>query len=292
MPSIIRQALSDRIRRLPELQEFLRDFRTVTGLPVEFVGSLGHRDASREIAPLCRMFQQSNRGCQLCTATVQQLLARAVSEPADVRCDAGMLESAVPLRAGGQTFGYFIVGGHFTAGADASARNRIRHHLERLGAGASGDEVERACAQSRTLDPEQHAALIRMLVLAAKHLVLSITDNLAEPTEKLPPLVRAACEHARRSFRQEASLSQIARRLGVSTAHLCRVFHQSTGLRFREYVGRLRAEHARDLLLGCDKTITEIAFEAGFQSISQFNRVFRSVHGTSPQELRRAASAK
>jgi transcriptional regulator GlxA family with amidase domain len=58
-------------------------------------------------------------------------------------------------------------------------------------------------------------------------------------------------------------------------------------MRCREYVGRLRAEHARILLLTTDRPITEIAFAAGFQSISQFNRIFRAMHGSSPQDLRR-----
>ena len=290
MPAIIRQALSDRIRRLPELQEFLRDFQTATGVPVEFVGSLGHRDAGREVGALCKRFQRSAKGCQLCTATVQQLLERAGTETAHVQCDAGMVETAVPLRGGGQTFGYFIVGGYFAGEPDLSARNRIRHHLERLGAATSADEVNELCRATRRLDPERHAAMARILTLAAKHLVMAITDNLASPTEKLPPLVRSACNHARRNFRQEASLVDIARELNVTTAHLCRIFHQATGLRFREYVGRLRAEHARDLLLTTDQTITEIAFNAGFQSISQFNRVFRSVHGQSPQDMRKGTS--
>lgn len=287
MPAIIRQALSDRIRRLPELQEFTRDFRNVTGFPVEFVGALGHRDASREVGALCQLFQQSSKGCQQCAATVQNLLTRAVSGPAQVQCDAGLLEAAVPLQAGGQTFGYFIIGGYFAVVPDVAAQNRIRHHLERFGSAPGSVLLQEACNRSRSIDPERHAALVRILALAAKHLVRSITENLSAPSEKLPPLVRDACNMARRNFRQEFSLSEIARELRVSTSHLCRAFHQSTGLRFREYVGRLRAEHARELLLTTDQSITEIAFCAGFQSISQFNRVFRSVHGTSPQTLRK-----
>lgn len=69
------------------------------------------------------------------------------------------------------------------------------------------------------------------------------------------------------------------------------MFHHATGLRFREYVGRLRAEYARDRLLTTDRPVTEIAFVSGFQSVSQFNRVFRAVHGASPQCIRKSRTS-
>jgi len=288
MPTIIRQALSDRIRRLPELREFLRDFHAATGLPVEFVGPLGHRAPERTAPPMCAFLQGTAGGCRMCASSVQLLLEQASEAPVQFQCDAGLWESAVPLRAGGQTFGYFLLGGYFTKAPGIVEKNGIRHRFERLGARIDAPALDELCTRSPLVDAERHASLARMLALAAAHLVRAITDNLVEPTGELPPLVRAACDHARRSFLHETSLQDIARRLNVTTAHLCRVFHRATGLRFREYVGRLRAEYARNLLEGTDRPITDIAFAAGFQSLSQFNRVFRAIHGVAPRDLRKA----
>jgi AraC-like DNA-binding protein len=214
-------------------------------------------------------------------------LEESATGPGYVQCDAGLWESAVPLRNGGQTFGYFLIGGYFNAPLDLPAKNKIRHLFQRVGVEIDPATLDVLCAESPLIDPARHAALARLLTLGATHLVLEITDNLVTPSEQLPPLAQAACDLARQTFTQEVSFRMIARKLGVSTSHLSRVFHHATGMRCREYVGRLRAEHARNLLLTTDRPITEIAFAAGFQSISQFNRIFRAMHGSSPQDIRR-----
>ena len=291
MPTVIRQILSDRIRRLPALQGILRDFTTATGMAVEFVSPLGHREVERNAGPLCSLLRQAPGGCRLCGATVQQLLERATLEPVHVRCDAGLWESAVPLVGGGQIFGYLVMGGYFTAAPDLPERNRIRHLVARLGATLDEQAIEQLCAQSTLIGGERQAALLRLLELAAKHLVVTISGTLVAPSGQLSTLVQSVCVQAQRTFMHEVSLRVIAKKSGVTTEHLCRVFHQSTGLRFREYVGRLRADYARELLLGTDRSVTEIAFTSGFQSISQFNRIFRVVYGTTPQQLRRAKSS-
>jgi len=292
MPKTIRQALSDRIRTLPALREFLDDFQAATGLAVEFVGQLGDRAAVQGKQPLCRFLQANPGGCRLCTTTVQDLLERSQRAPAELQCDAGLRESAVPLRAGGQVFGYFLVGGYFTTPPTVAEKNGIRHRLERLKIPVAPATIDELCSGSPVVDAGRHAAMVRILSMAAAHLTLIITDNLAQPTEKLPPMVRTLCDQVRRNFLHEVSLTDIARKLGVTTAHLCRTFHHATGLRFREYVGRLRAERAREQLTTTDHSITDIAFGSGFQSLSQFNRVFQTIYGQTPREVRRSVSPK
>jgi AraC-like DNA-binding protein len=64
------------------------------------------------------------------------------------------------------------------------------------------------------------------------------------------------------------------------------MFKKSTGLTFTDYLARVRVEKVRNLLLNPHKRISEAAFEAGFQSLSQFNRVFRRVAGEAPTTYR------
>jgi AraC-like DNA-binding protein len=55
------------------------------------------------------------------------------------------------------------------------------------------------------------------------------------------------------------------------------------------YVARTRFEKAAALLREGDLRVSEIAFATGFQSLSQFNRVFKKSSGKSPTEYRAAA---
>ena len=59
-----------------------------------------------------------------------------------------------------------------------------------------------------------------------------------------------------------------------------------TGINFVDYVARTRVEKARNLLLNPNRRVCEVAFEVGFQSLSQFNRTFRKVVGESPRDYR------
>jgi AraC-like DNA-binding protein len=67
---------------------------------------------------------------------------------------------------------------------------------------------------------------------------------------------------------------------------LCKVSKQTTGLRFTDYVARARLEDAKTELLNPNRRISEIAYDAGFQSLTQFNRTFHRVFGQSPTEFR------
>ena len=74
---------------------------------------------------------------------------------------------------------------------------------------------------------------------------------------------------------------------GLSPHHFCKVFRKSMGLNLIDYINRCRVEHAKQMLLKQDARVSEVAFEIGYQSLSQFNRSFRSITGESPTEYRR-----
>ncbi len=87
---------------------------------------------------------------------------------------------------------------------------------------------------------------------------------------------------------EKISLTDVARAMGMSATHLSEKFKEVTGMNFVRYVARARFEKARTLLHDVDLRITEIAFAVGFQSLSQFNRVFKKLCGQSPTEYRTA----
>ena len=87
---------------------------------------------------------------------------------------------------------------------------------------------------------------------------------------------------------EELSLSKVAKAVNSSANHLSEKFKQVTGVNFVAYIAGIRFERARDLLLHSNLRVSEIAFTVGFQSLSQFNRVFKKRSGKSPTEYRAA----
>ena len=88
-------------------------------------------------------------------------------------------------------------------------------------------------------------------------------------------------------FGEELSLRRVAKAVNIHPNYLSERFRQITGVTFVEYVARTRFERACGLLHNGDVRISEIAFAAGFQSLSQFNRVFKRLSGKSPTQFRR-----
>jgi AraC-like DNA-binding protein len=87
---------------------------------------------------------------------------------------------------------------------------------------------------------------------------------------------------------EHLSLKKVARAVGMNANHLSENFRQVTGINFVEYVARTRFKAACALLRNPNVRVSEIAFATGFQSLSQFNRVFKKFSGKSPTEYRAA----
>lgn len=79
---------------------------------------------------------------------------------------------------------------------------------------------------------------------------------------------------------------RLAQVSGASEAHFARSFKGAFGVPPHRYLLTRRLERATALLRDTDLSITEIAFETGWNSLGTFGRVFRDVTGESPSELR------
>jgi two-component system response regulator YesN len=91
---------------------------------------------------------------------------------------------------------------------------------------------------------------------------------------------------------EELSLTKVAKAAQTSANYLSEKFKEATGINFVRYVAQARYEKAAALLRDADLRVSEIAFASGFQSLSQFNRVFKKFSGKSPTEYRAAMRAR
>jgi AraC-like DNA-binding protein len=82
------------------------------------------------------------------------------------------------------------------------------------------------------------------------------------------------------------ALTNMSIRLGVSEAHLRRLFRRELGITFRGYLRSVRMNKAADMLADYSKAIKTIAQEAGYSDVSNFYHDFKAVHGLSPRQCR------
>src|SRR6516164_6786811 len=88
------------------------------------------------------------------------------------------------------------------------------------------------------------------------------------------------------SSEEDWPVRRLARVSGVSEAHFARSFKEAFGVPPHRYLLTRRIERATALLRETDLSITEIAFQTGWQSLGTFGRTFRDVPGESPGALR------
>lgn len=92
--------------------------------------------------------------------------------------------------------------------------------------------------------------------------------------------------YLKENFNYELSREGLAAMVHLSPGRLGKYFKQHTGLKISDYTNKLRIQKASEMLKNSNKTILEIAFEVGFESLRTFNRVFSQEKGSNPSYFR------
>jgi AraC-like DNA-binding protein len=103
------------------------------------------------------------------------------------------------------------------------------------------------------------------------------------------PRLRTVLDHLFKNSGDPVSQAEAARLVRLSPAAFSRFFRRSVGKTFQAYLTDLRLSEACRQLLESDRTISEIAFAAGFGNLSNFNRSFRIARGMPPGRFREQA---
>ncbi len=93
-------------------------------------------------------------------------------------------------------------------------------------------------------------------------------------------------EYVEKHYTDDISLDRVADIANYSVYYFARFFKEATGMTFGQYLDHFKIRKAEWLLINArGKSITEISFEAGFNSIKTFYRVFKKIKGCSPKEF-------
>lgn len=98
--------------------------------------------------------------------------------------------------------------------------------------------------------------------------------------------LRKATDYIGDNLSDDLSLTKIAAAADLSPYYFARAFKRSTGLSPHQYVLRSRISRAKDLLVGTDLPVGEIAMRVGFATPSHFAQQFRRIVGMAPSDLR------
>jgi AraC-like DNA-binding protein len=194
-----------------------------------------------------------------------------------------------PLQIQEEIIGYLILSAWRNEADSGESLKQMWIHAAQEGASSSWDQWRKAWQSLPTCNDRQQDAIARTLQLFADealHHAESETLSTPKPS-KLPPVIRNACTLIQEEYAQPLNLKQVAARCHISPEHLSRLFHHSTGMLFRDYLAETRIQAVCHLLTTSTDSISDIAANTGFSTLSRFNRSFRESTGTTPRQWRK-----
>ncbi|MFY8068810.1 MAG: AraC family transcriptional regulator [Flavobacterium sp.] len=99
--------------------------------------------------------------------------------------------------------------------------------------------------------------------------------------------INKVCLYIQNNFYTKISLKEVADLIFLTESNFCKFFKKATGKTYSDYLNELRINEACRLLVQTEKSINQISFECGFETLSYFNRVFLNKKGVTPSLYRK-----
>jgi AraC-like DNA-binding protein len=160
-----------------------------------------------------------------------------------------------------------------------STRDMIRTKLEEL---LHSDGFERILKTLRLLDTLAHSSEGRPITSAGYINTFKVSE-----TERMQKVHNYVWKH----FKEDIRLGEAASLAGMTEAAFCRYFRTRANKTFTDFVSEIRISHACRLLIETPDTVSQIAYESGFDTLSNFNRNFKKITQQTPREYRSAYRA-
>lgn len=117
-------------------------------------------------------------------------------------------------------------------------------------------------------------------------LLSDMTFNNVEKQSYNSRRIEKVMTYSRLNFHKQISLSEVAKITSMTESAFSRFFKLRTGMTFIDSLIEIRLGHASRKLIETTESISEIAYNCGFNNISNFNRIFKKKKGCTPKELR------
>ena len=271
--------------REKQLMEYNDILYKMMGLVLDYMAADGSSLRLTKVgyfSSFCKYVRSCEKGlarCHECDLKYNKIVVEK-GTPIVYACHAGLNDVIVPLfddkgkYIGGLTTGQFLKENE----SNPPDMRRLAKDL-----GLSAKQLTKYRKNVTRLSDLQQTGLIEYLQIIGR-LVLSTRNHvLWMEKENAKDRMKCIFDHIEKNYMQQITAAGTARHFGMCRVHFSRLFKADTGISFPAYVAFLRIAKAKELLLETKYLINEVAFHCGFGSLSQFNRVFKQIVGSTPK---------
>jgi len=271
---------------LPEFSRFSAILTRLMGVPM----SLHSPSSDLRITyggeirnPLCRIIRSTGIGAKRCTVcdSGHSRMAGVRRKALLYKCHAGFFDMIIPIFVRGCHVANILSGQILAEPPSEEGFAKMKKRLVWL---SSDDTTLRNAYFSAPYMPKEKVKhMMGLLEIFAVELCESLRhirelESLLERVE-----IRKAKDYVESHFSDpNLGLVETAAFAGLSSAHFSHVFKRSTGTPFTRYVQQVRLAEAKRQLTHSEKSISEICFASGFNSLANFIRVFRTLEQLTP----------
>jgi AraC-like DNA-binding protein/ligand-binding sensor protein len=223
-----------------------------------------------------------------CQRKLLQAEKRAVPQPGPVQysCPSGLVKILVPVFINDRHVGSLLAGPFALQALDGSRLAQLVGRLDKLGLRDRADQLQATWRFTPRLSSAKSRAAGTLLQMFGKYLAECGKQQLQSRSQRPSGLLQKIETFLAECINDPVTLKDVAACVNLSPCHFCAVFKKQTGLTFSQYRTRQRLAKAQQLLADPERRVSDVAFEAGFESIPYFNRAFRRAMGCSPSEYR------
>lgn len=170
-----------------------------------------------------------------------------------------------------------------------SIKQMLEHSARGICFEADGELVSKLIDLPHATGIDRIIKLISLLDVLSKKQVSLIAPNTFHNvvSKKNEMRINKVCLYIQHHFYEKITLKEVADLLYLTESNFCKFFKKATGKTYSDYLNELRIDEACRLMVQSEKSISQISFACGFETLSYFNRVFLSKVGCTPSNFRK-----
>lgn len=160
---------------------------------------------------------------------------------------------------------------------------RIRaHNNDRV-----GELIREICREAARAHPYAQLRMSGLLLEVVAELLRGQFGVTSETGNAHLPQLEESADYLRQHCDEDVSVESAAELAGLSPSRFRELFGRHFGRPPREYLRQARVMRAKQLMVGSDLTLSQIAGRVGFSTVHSFSRAFKEAEGIAPSEYRR-----